>query len=176
MINFLKRLWELLFPPTIPMQPQPVVQPPIIPPVSPQPVIAPINSAHLIRTYKSNETLGLLSATRKDGQTLNLKVLELPWLNNEQDVSCIPGNGAIYQVEIHAFYDTEMYQIMNVLNRTGIFQHPANYTSQLLGCQAMGEQFADINGDGLTDVTNSVDAVNKLKAFFNTEPYTLTIS
>lgn len=170
----MKAFWKWLlslFNPARP-SPQPVVYPD---PVTPMPVpVTQPNIAILKRTYKNNETLGLMTATRADGQTLNLKTLELPWLENQHNISCIPAG--TYHVEMHPFHTTEMYQIMNVPNRTGIFQHPANFTSDILGCQAIGEQFGDINGDGLTDVTNTVEAVAQLKAFFNNQPYTLTIT
>lgn len=163
------------FPPPSPM-PAPVV---VI--KKPDPVIPAVqqpNQATIKRTYGVNETTGLFTAIRSDSQTFNCKVLELPWLNNQRNKSCIPEG--TYLCEMHPFYDTEMYQIMDVLNRDDIFQHNGNYATgskiDTEGCQLMGEQFVDLDGNGTLDVSNSVDTVNKIHAFFGNQPYTLIIS
>lgn len=81
-----------------------------------------------------------------DGTTMDS--LELPWLNNEVRVSCIPFG--LYEVKkrhshlitrltrnMHTPY-TEGYEVMNVENRSNILFHQANRVSELLGCIAMG--------------------------------------
>lgn len=162
-----------LFPTTMPT--------PVVIIKKPDPAIPPAdhpNQATMKRTYGKTETTSLFTATRHDGQTLNCKVLELAWLNNERNKSCIPEG--VYLCEMHPFYDTLMYQLMNVPNRDAIFQHNGNYATgrkiDTEGCQLMGEQFVDLDGNGTLDVTNSVDTVKKIHAFFGNEPYILTIS
>ena len=56
------------------------------------------------------------------------------------------------------------FHILDVPNRDYILVHNANYSRQLLGCVAVGEKHRDIDGDGLTDVTNSVRTLKKLVA------------
>jgi len=54
------------------------------------------------------------------------------------------------------------FHIIDVPNRTLILIHNANYSYQLLGCIGVGEKVADINGDGLKDITNSRNTMKKL--------------
>ena len=82
------------------------------------------------------------------------KLLELPWLNNQRRISCIPKD--IYDVEKFnspAFGNVFLYN--DVPDRDMIEMHPGNYVSDILGCQLPGEGFTDINQDGLLDVTSS---------------------
>jgi|SRR5579862_3255267 len=89
---------------------------------------------------------------------------ELPWLNNETGVSCIPaspldasGNPIPYHCVRHVsekFPDGNTWEITNVPGRTGILVHNANDTAQLAGCVAVGSSFGELNG--LPAVLNSV--------------------
>jgi hypothetical protein len=58
----------------------------------------------------------------------------------------------------------DVIRLKGVPGRSNILIHPANYVSQLRGCIAIGLDGADINGDGLIDVTSSKKAVKKLVA------------
>ena len=82
------------------------------------------------------------------------KVLELPWLNNQRRISCIPKG--LYDVEKFnspTFGNVFLYQ--EVQGRDMIEMHPGNFVTDILGCQLPGEGFTDINRDGLLDVTSS---------------------
>lgn len=133
------------------------------------------NTATLTRGKDDGkETLGTLTV-KANGATFTCDTLELPWLNNQHNISCIPKGP--YQVEytyspLHKKYT---YQIMNVPNRDGIRLDVANYASQLLGCVALGNALKDINGDGELDVINSTLTNNSLIGFLNKQPFTLTI-
>lgn len=119
------------------------------------------------------ETLGTLVLTKPDGSTWSCRTLERPWLNNQHNVSCIPAG--TYQCQIQRFYATHMYEIMDVPDRTGIFLHPANYVTQLLGCIALGVNPKDINADGQIDVTSSQATVAAFMAECTNQPFTLQI-
>ena len=54
------------------------------------------------------------------------------------------------------------FHILNVPNRSYILIHNANYSRQLLGCVAVGRKHADIDGDGLQDVTSSKATLKEL--------------
>ena len=106
-----------------------------------------------------NYTLGTLISTTSN---FEVETLELPWKDNQKEISCIP-NG-IY--EVTARYTKTFkkhWHIRRVKNRTWILIHIANYTRQIKGCIAPGLTHADINGDGVIDVTNSRKAMNKLR-------------
>ena len=99
--------------------------------------------------------------------------LELPFKNNESNVSCVPaGNypckwtrsGRLSVLHGSDFYT---YEILNVPERSGIRIHSANSFFQLKGCISLGESWADINADGFADAINSrkaVDEFNELMA------------
>lgn len=121
------------------------------------------------------ETIGILSVV-KNGISFLCHTLELAWLNNQQNISCIPTG--TYQVKwmITSHFPHGVYQIQNVPNRTGIDIHIGNYYSQLLGCIALGMKLADINKDGEIDVTSSTIAVNTFNSLMNKEDFTLMIA
>ena len=47
-------------------------------------------------------------------------------------------------------------------NRSEILIHKGNYYTDILGCILIGSDLADINKDGLLDVTNSKNSVRRL--------------
>jgi hypothetical protein len=65
--------------------------------------------------------------------------LELPWRDNEQNVSCIPVG--IYRVQMLASdkFKRLMPFILNVPGRTAEEIHPCNKVSELLGCIGVGD-------------------------------------
>lgn len=147
----------------------------------PAPVVAPTQQQNIVtlkRSYTPKETTGLVSAIRHDSQTFNCKSLELPWLQNQHNISCIPAG--TYECSIQPFYKLQEYELASVPNRTGIFIHGGNFAAgekvDTEGCILFGEQFIDINGDGQIDVTNTQEIVLKFKEFFNGENFTLIIS
>ena len=94
-------------------------------------------------------------------EDIQVFTLELPWLNNQQDKSCIhsgmftwfkrtsPKNGAVIQLE-------------NVPGRTYVQIHAGNYVSQTAGCILVGDMIKDINHDNVPDVGNSKNTLQKL--------------
>lgn len=64
--------------------------------------------------------------------------LELPWKDNQRNISCIPKG--VYPIEItySPRFRTMLPEIRNVKNRSGIRIHSANLTSELEGCIAPG--------------------------------------
>lgn len=77
-------------------------------------------------------TFGILNA---DG--LKFCTLELPWKNNQRQVSRIPkGFYAIHRIVTTKGRET--FQIQDVPDRTEILFDIANYTKELRGCVALG--------------------------------------
>jgi hypothetical protein len=87
--------------------------------------------------------------------------LELPWLNNQRRISCIPLG--TYKCKKHRspkFGRTLWLQ--DVPNRSEILIHSGNYHTQILGCILIGKDLKDINKDGYLDVTRSRVAMKEL--------------
>lgn len=87
--------------------------------------------------------------------------LELPWLNNVRDISCIP-NGIYKCRKIISPNHGVCFEICDVPFRTLIRCHAGNFTSQILGCILVGDSCTDFNNDGIFDVTKSVLTLKKL--------------
>lgn len=104
--------------------------------------------------------------------------LELPWLNNARGISCItageydvipwvsPTKGKCFKVV--------SIGMSEVQGRSDILQHIGNYHKDIKGCQIFGLGMADINHDGLHDVTSSGDALEMMMKIAP-EGYRLTI-
>jgi hypothetical protein len=87
--------------------------------------------------------------------------------NARRDDAIPPG---LYKcVRRHSAKYGEHVHITNVPNRDLILIHNANYSRQLLGCVGVGEKHADIDKDGLLDVTNSKNTLEKLMAIVHDE-------
>ena len=111
----------------------------------------------LIRQPSTTETFGEL---RNDGNHL-CYTIELPWLDNEPDKSCIPPGTYEFNKYIspkHGF----VWLARNVPNRTEIEIHPANFASDLLGCIGVGDSIGQISG--VNAVLNSQETFAMLKA------------
>lgn len=118
------------------------------------------------------ETLGTLVATN-NGVIFSCETLELPWKDNQHDISCIPKG--TYQVSVQAFHETSRYELSGTAPRTAIYIHEGNYYHDSLGCILLGIKPSDINADGQIDVTNSVNTVQAFMKFMNNAPFTLVI-
>jgi hypothetical protein len=112
---------------------------------------------------KRNEGTGLQTLGEMTFGDFKCKTLELPWLNNQSKISCIPyGQYTCEKKYATAAIPYQHVTILNVPNRSGIAIHKANYYTQLRGCIAVGENQVDINKDGQKDVTNSGSTFDKL--------------
>lgn len=117
-----------------------------------------MDKVFLTRTkYEDKQTLGVM---HYNGQEICV-TLELPWLDNNQRVSCI--HLGKYKVIRRQSPKYGMhFHLTNVPGRSLILIHQANYHYQLLGCIAVGQKHIDINKDGYLDVTNSKRTMTKL--------------
>lgn len=119
-----------------------------------------------------NQTLGYWLFFEKEQKIFECKTLELPWLLNTIDISCItPDKYVIIKVYNHPKYGN-CFEILNVKNRTDILSHFGNYKKDTRGCILPGEGFTDIDNDGLLDVTYSRDTIRKI---WNITPDKFTI-
>jgi len=82
------------------------------------------------------------------------RCLELPWLDNRVEVSCVPER--VYTVQKHISPKFgECFHVLDVPGRTDILIHKGNYKKDTKGCILPGRTFADLNADGWADVTSS---------------------
>lgn len=118
----------------------------------------------VLRTIDNGkQTNGVLYVVKDNKILFECFTLELPWKDNQRRVSCIP-EGEYKAIKHRSPKFGDSVWIQNVPNRSEILIHPANYVRQLLGCIAVGDSLRDIDGDGLEDVTNSRNTMNKILA------------
>lgn len=115
------------------------------------------------RNLNKIETPGALTIPDKQFGCLTL---ELPYDDNKNGVSCIP-EGVYDWIKIPATAKIPYEHILlNVPGRSGICIHVGNYASlkksDVQGCVLVGTAFADINGDGIPDITNSSVTFKKI--------------
>ena len=121
-----------------------------------------------------NQTCGRFILVSDGGSLVSQATsLELPWKDNQQNVSCIPEG--TYQVKKRNSpkFGKGTLEICNVPGRSNILIHPGNFTREIQGCVLLGERFSDIDKDGITDVANSRKAVNQVKSL--ADSFELTI-
>lgn len=115
-----------------------------------------------------------------DDQTFNSG--ELPWKNNESNLSCIPVGAYTCHVSHSEHFNRDLYHVLNVPNRTDVMIHPANlfgdttkgFKSQLLGCICLGTETGEMEGQ--MAVMNSKIAIAQFMQLLNNEDFTLIIS
>jgi len=87
--------------------------------------------------------------------------LELPWLNNVTNISCVPSGKYEYKKRLSPTLG-KVIHILDVSGRTWIYIHKGNFTSQIEGCILVGTMLKDLNADNIADVGNSAKAFDDL--------------
>lgn len=117
-----------------------------------------------VKSIKQDDcTLGVLSV-----ENFRCFTLELPDRDNAQNVSCIPA-GTYEYFKRESPTNGSVLELKGVVNRSYIQVHKGNYTSDVVGCILVGESIADINKDGIPDVTNSGKTLNNLLSVVDNE-------
>lgn len=86
--------------------------------------------------------------------------IERPWLDNQQQVSCIPP-GIYTCVRYSSMRFPNVWEVTDVPNRSAILIHAGNTMNDLRGCIAPGSAFADF--DGFPAVINSRPTLDRLR-------------
>lgn len=107
--------------------------------------------------YREKSTLGILKV-----EDFECFTLELPWLDNQKNISCVPEGNYLYKKRISPSRKIEVIELSGVEGRSYIQIHPGNYTRQILGCVLPGMGLQDIDKDGIFDVSNSTTAFNSI--------------
>jgi hypothetical protein len=117
------------------------------------------------RKYTDTQTLGELTY-----ENFTCKVLELKWLDNKVQKSCIQEGTYKYTKEVHPKYG-KCLRLHDVPGRSGVLVHYGNYAGSdnprtghpdSLGCPMVGTSFIDLNKDGIVDIGNSKNTIEKL--------------
>ena len=118
---------------------------------------------HIYRTA-GNDKLTLGSCTVYDGSIpiMSCFSLERGWLDNQSNISCVPEG--VYEIvwEYSPRFQTMLWELKGVPNRSECKFHSANHWHQLNGCIALGRSITDFDNDGYVDLTSSKST---MKAF-----------
>ena len=108
------------------------------------------------RWYHSDCTIGRLSIA-----AFQCFTLELPDLDNQSNISCIPEG--VYNYETYnSPKHGEVLLLLEVENRSYIEVHAGNFTRQIRGCILVGDSVKWIDSDSIPDVSNSKNTLKKL--------------
>jgi len=114
------------------------------------------------RTYYDNFTLGSMFVLNGEELLHRCKSIELPWLNNQRNVSCVPEG----TYNVIKDYNINKFRLLWVRDRSGILIHVGNfvagYHKDSEGCILPGNYFYDLNDDGMLDIAESAMAMNSL--------------
>lgn len=117
------------------------------------------------RTYHDNFTLGSMFVLNGEELIHRCKSIELPWINNQRNVSCIP-EGEYNVIKDYSNKRGNVFRLLWVRDRSGILIHVGNfvagYQKDSEGCILPGNHFFDLNNDGMLDVAESQVAMNAL--------------
>ena len=108
------------------------------------------------RFHQEEFTLGLFSIDH-----FKCFSLELPSINNEQDISCIPSGTYDYYAR-NSPSNGLVLELRAVPNRRYIQIHSGNFTRQILGCILVGDSIKYLDSDQIPDVTNSKATLRKV--------------
>lgn len=117
------------------------------------------------RTYTPKETRSTMFLMDGEKKLFECKAIELPNLNNQKEISCIP-EGSYDVTKIVSDKFGKSFLLQNVPNRTAVMIHKGNYATgkqvDTHGCILPGMLFTDLNKDGELDVADSTTAMTKL--------------
>jgi hypothetical protein len=119
----------------------------------------------IIRCYGPKETLGWCLVLDNGIAIEQCKTIELPWVDNQHDISCIPEG--VYNVEKTLSNKFgKCFHVLNVPGREAIMIHKGNFATgkqiDTRGCILPGMKFVDLNKDGDTDIAQSTEALSIL--------------
>lgn len=91
---------------------------------------------YLFRDHQDDRvTLGRLFNPNDDR---GWQTLELPWKNNQSNISCIPDGVYIAERDFYHHGGYECFELRNVPNRSEIKIHIGNYPKDVKGCIVLG--------------------------------------
>ena len=136
-----------------------------------------MKTVEILRTYQEKETLGSLTVFDENQKIIyQCKTLELPWLNNQVRISCIPeGEYSVIQLPPNNHFKYKYYHVQNVKGRSEICIHRGNFKQDVLGCIMLGKNHVDINKDGIPDIEKTTITMNEFTEIVGDEKFKLII-
>lgn len=117
----------------------------------------------IIRVYQPEQSPGFLFVRKDDGIVFTCATLELPWLENRRNISCIPeGEYEVEKLPARKGRNYVHFLVKDVPDRSAILIHTGNYNFDIRGCILPGKYHDDLNVDGLLDVAQSTPTLKKL--------------
>jgi hypothetical protein len=122
-----------------------------------------MKKARLNRFLRNNyQTIGVVIFDTGE----SVFMLELPWMDNQRQISCIP-TGVFHVLPHISPSKGKCYKVFtpgksDVEGRDEILWHVGNYKKNTLGCQLPGLGLSDIDKDGNVDVSESAKALRKV--------------
>lgn len=95
--------------------------------------------------------------------------LELPYKNNQKDISCIPVGEYTCTYENSPRLKRKCWKV-NIATREGILFHPANLASELKGCIALGERWGKYMAN--LCLVSSRDAIGRFEEYIKEDEKT----
>jgi hypothetical protein len=129
----------------------------------------------ILRKPHALQTLGNAVLYIEDSEMRRFKTLELPWLGNQKDKSCIPPGKYRAAVRTSPKYGRHLH-ILDVPGRSLILMHYGNYAGSLnpktgnpdtRGCILPGTAFVDMDGDGVWDIAASRATMQSIMDLIN---------
>ena len=115
-----------------------------------------------------DRTLGILTVTDSNNKSFSFATLELPYNNNEKNISCIKSGKYPLSKRYSQKYGWH-WLISNVPDRDLILIHVGNYPKDTRGCILIGNGFEDINNDSRLEVVNSKQAMKDFNELLKNE-------
>lgn len=107
------------------------------------------------RTYGRKSTIGELTTDK-----VSMFTLELPWLNNARNISCVPEGVYPYEVRHSSRWKREVIWLYHVENRSAIQIHVGNTLNDTKGCLLVGTQKGrDSVGNSRVALENLIKAI-----------------
>jgi len=116
----------------------------------------------VLRDYVGKkQSTGIIIVQDETGKVLfTCQSLERGWVSNTRNVSCIPAGKYDLRFEFSPKFNTNLWEIYGVPNRSECKFHAANFWHQLNGCIAPGVTQKDLDNDNLVDNVQSRNALD----------------
>lgn len=122
----------------------------------------------LIRADPAPDADGIIGFIADDNGKFICNSLELPWLQNQHYVSCIPKGTYALTTGPRQIGGLATFRLLNVPDRTDIDVHVGNYPHDSLGCILVGVGYTLIDTINAS-LVRSDDAMHRLLALAPTE-------
>jgi hypothetical protein len=119
-------------------------------------------------TAHADRTLGTIHVYDGPTEVGRFCCLELPDRGNARNISRIPAGKYRLTPEVGGRF-RDHFRVHDVPGRDGILGHRGNFPADTRGCLILGLRFADLDADGLFDVSQSDAALRLFSSLVTAE-------